>query len=405
MNTRQEAPFKGLEVTHGEANRVQKPLGITTPSGQIARSGQKILVSLVLLTGSLSYIGWFFLGGSSNSPDPPPVLSAADIGYLGGNQHQFTHAGFNNLGQATGGAFIEGTYQAVISNAGTIQPRGTLKGYDGSRSYGLNDRGEAVGSSYKSLFGYWLRPTRACLWKSEGGVVDLGVLPGFKNSRARAINEKGQVVGHSYTPGSEAMDAASHACLWENGIAKDLGVPPGFLQSSALAINNQGQVVGTLVNKQKELRAFLWERGSMKELPGLPGATMTMATAINERGQAVGVSGDKESKHDIHLVRWDKGVIRDLGTISGARMLDPVGINDAAQVAVNASAGWGRQHTYLWEEDKGFSRLRTLLGRRSGYDLMKVLKLNSRGDILVGGRYKGGPMRAFVLSPLNKRPG
>lgn len=82
---------------------------------------------------------------------------------------------------------------------------GTLPGGDGSRAYGINENGQAVGGSYLASS----EDIHAVLWE-DGNIVDLGVLElGAKESQARGINESGHVVGVSQTASGNW-----HATLW-----------------------------------------------------------------------------------------------------------------------------------------------------------------------------------------------
>ena len=324
-----------------------------------------------------------------------------DIGLIGAGAHQFNYAALNDNGEAAGGAGTVGEYHAALDDHGHITDLGVLAHYDAGNVYGINDAGDIAGSCYKHASGYSLRPTHACLWTHDHVLHDLGALPGMRFSRARAVNNSREVVGQSYVPGDETAYKQSHAFLWKNGAMIDLGVLTGFDQSSALGINDRGQVVGSLNRAHGATRGFVWDHGKMSELTPLPGDDTSLATSINAHGSIVGISDDSHLSHDPHLVLWAGGRIRDLCSIAGARQIDPVKINDTGQIVLNASAGWGREYTYLYNPGKGLTRLRELVGTGSGFDLYKVMGLNNKGQILAGGRFRGGPMKTFILTPIH----
>ena len=73
---------------------------------------------------------------------------------------------------------------------------------------------------------------------SGGGPVNLGGLPGATYSIANGINDFGQAVGSSAGPDFE------YAVEWSGGRIINLGGLPGSVDSVASSINNAGQVVG-----------------------------------------------------------------------------------------------------------------------------------------------------------------
>ena len=88
---------------------------------------------------------------------------------------------------------------------------------------------------------------------AQSTMTDLGTLGG-DYSRAYGINARGQVVGSSDTASGE-----DHAFLWEKGTMTDLGTLGGD-HSDANGINARGQVVGYSHTASGEEHAFLWER-------------------------------------------------------------------------------------------------------------------------------------------------
>src|ERR1700689_4871190 len=76
-------------------------------------------------------------------------------------------------------------------------------------------------------------------WRG-GGVVNEGGLPGATVSVANGINDSGQAVGSTAGPDFE------YAVEWRGGHVINLGDLPGFVDSAASSINNVGQVVGMI---------------------------------------------------------------------------------------------------------------------------------------------------------------
>jgi probable HAF family extracellular repeat protein len=88
-------------------------------------------------------------------------------------------------------------------------------------------------------------------------ITDLGTLPGGDSSVAFGINNRGQVVGSSTAASGEFRD---HAFVWENGKMTDLGTLPGAGDSVAFDINDRGQVVGWSTLASDPGHAVLWSR-------------------------------------------------------------------------------------------------------------------------------------------------
>ena len=190
----------------------------------------------------------------------------------------------NSSGQAVGEYSVNsGSTSAFLYSGGTLTDLGKLDGASYSAAYGINDLGQAVGSSD---FRNAQSEAHATLF-SDGQQIDLGVIGGY-NSRARAINDAGQVVGTSTIDSS----GARHAFLFEDGNMHDLGTLGGEY-SEARAINSSGVVVGlSAVTGFYDVSPFIYSAGSMVDLNSLlepsSGWLLTNATSINDLGQIVG---------------------------------------------------------------------------------------------------------------------
>ena len=109
--------------------------------------------------------------------------------------------------------------------------RPTARGGSAS-ALAINDQGNVAGyGGYPS----GLSINRATLWRN-GVPLDLGTLGGA-NSQAFGVNNRGQVVGSSET------STSGQAFLWQRGTMTGLGTLAGG-SSGATDINNRGQVVG-----------------------------------------------------------------------------------------------------------------------------------------------------------------
>jgi probable HAF family extracellular repeat protein len=143
-----------------------------------------------------------------------------------------------------------GRGHAALWYDGELVDLGTLPGHASSAATAVNRRGWVVGVSFESLSG----AADAFLWR-DGTMTK--VTPGLGlSSRAYGINDRGQVVGSS-----DARSAWPHAFVWEDGRYTDLGTLPGHRESGAVAINDSGQIVGwSRENPLAREHAVLWAR-------------------------------------------------------------------------------------------------------------------------------------------------
>ena len=157
----------------------------------------------------------------------------------------------------------------------TVADLGPVNWYDESIA-ATNNRGQVA--SYcrvDSMF-------TACVY-DRGRTNVLGIP---WNSRAYGLNERGDVVGSFITP-----DGVGHPFFHRKGTTIDLGEFCTSDEGAAYAVNNRGQAVGYTVLEGGYLAAALWENGEVYELgqctePPLPGLFLT-ATDINNNGEII----------------------------------------------------------------------------------------------------------------------
>jgi len=196
-------------------------------------------------------------------------------------------------------------FQAVIwgPKAGQIQELSPLPGDTVAMANGINDYGQAVGTSgtcANTVVGGFEIGPHAVIWESNGSVHSLGSLGGTANpgmlgvgTEAWMINNRGVVTGQAVLPGNLTF----HPFLWtrETGML-DLGVLPGDLVGAGLAMNNNNDVVGASVSAPGPAtgnpRAFLWQHGVMMDLNTLIPADSPLylltAFSVNDAGVIAG---------------------------------------------------------------------------------------------------------------------
>jgi probable HAF family extracellular repeat protein len=250
---------------------------------------------------------------------------------LGGNNGQAS--AINNRDQIVG--ISETTVQdsgcaaskpgKIISPAfwekGEVRPLPTVAHDPDGFVQGINDQGQAVGSSGTCTN----IATHAVLWENDTA-FELPNL-GHDGNDAYAINDHGQAVGYvSTTDGSTIV-----ASLWPNGVhsaVTNLGILPGDSAAFATGINNRGEVVGSTFNSVGWSHGFIWRDNVMTDLnkliPGDCNLFIIAASNINERGQISGMatvmSGPGEGKiHAILLTPVDEKIGESVADVARTR--------------------------------------------------------------------------------------
>jgi probable HAF family extracellular repeat protein len=228
---------------------------------------------------------------------------------------------------------------------GQIRQLSLLPGDTVGMALGINDNGQAVGTSgtcANTIVPGLAAGPHAVLWESNGSVHDLGNLGGTVNTGslgagtvAFAINNRDMVAGQSDLPG----DNAFHPFLWtrETGMM-DLGVLPGDLVGAGLNMNNRGEIVGASVSAPGPAsgnpRAFLWREGAMADLNDLipADAPLYLLTAfgINDEGDIIGFGVTGEG--DVH------GFLATPSTEGGGGKGDAVGSKDRVKPVLSDDA-------------------------------------------------------------------
>ena len=227
-------------------------------------------------------------------------------------------------------------------------------GGNNAQAAAINNRGQIVGISETAVQDSSCPPGKTAktiapvLWE-KGEVRTLPTLPGEPDGFVQGINDEGQAVGSSGACGNISM----HAVLWENGTVRqlpDLGVAGG----AAYAINDHGQAVGYLPTADgSTIVASIWHDNGLTTLPILPGDGAAFATGINNRGQVVG-STFKSGEWSHGFIGQD-GVVTDLNTLipqdSNLFIVAASNINERGQISgmamVMSGPDKGKVHAIL----------------------------------------------------------
>jgi len=189
----------------------------------------------------------------------------------------------------------------------------TLGGNNGQAS-AINNRGQIVGISETTV------PDSGCpaskpgkiispvFWE-KGEVRSLPTLASDPDGFVQGINDRGQAVGSSGT----CTNIATHAVLWDNDVAVPLS-DLGHDGSDAYAINDRGQIVGYVSSHDgSTIFAAIWQNDGVTIIPTLPEDSAAFATGINNRGQVVGST--------FNSMGWSHGFISQDGVMTNLNKL------------------------------------------------------------------------------------
>jgi probable HAF family extracellular repeat protein len=164
------------------------------------------------------------------------------------------------------------------------------------------------------------------LWE-KGEARPLPTLVGDQDGFVQGINDQGQAVGSSGT----CTNISIHAVLWENDTAiplKDLGQAG----NAAYAMNDHGQIVGYVSSADgTTIVASIWQNGGVTTIPTLPEDSAAFATGINNRSQVVGST--------FNSIGWSHGFISQDGVMTDLNTLIPGDSNLFIIAASNINAG------------------------------------------------------------------
>jgi probable HAF family extracellular repeat protein len=277
--------------------------------------------------------------------------------YWTNNRGQVVGLAENGILDSTCGAatpFQVLRFEAVMWGPnGKIHELRPLQGDTVGFAFGINDNGEAVGTSglcsNTSLPPANSMGPHALLWEEDGSPIDLGNLGGTAPNVATSINDRGAVVG-----ASQFTDGTIHPFLWTRATGmQDLGLPAGDFVSLAPCcntINNWGQVVGfSFPGPLGSSRAILWQNKVPIDLNTLiPKDSpwyLLDAESINDAGQIVGYGTINGNVHAFiatpcHLDHQDRECGENVEGIS----TEGHKINEGASVLLPANAGGPLQH-------------------------------------------------------------
>lgn len=342
--------------------------------------------------------------------------------------------------------------QASATIQYNITDLGTLDGYDGSRVWSINNKGQVAGEAFNWYSNY---KTQAVLFDTTGGGKNIELeFHSVEGSGALGINNNGQIVGacdnagtagcfypttfdssgsgsiiQSNTEGhsisindsgqivgffGDYFNIAS-AVLFSNDYQNNiqLGSLDGYTKSIAYSINNGGQIVGYAYNNPRDdERAILFDssgQGDNIDLGAL-GGDNSIAAHINNNGQIVGRASTGSEEYELdHAVLFDASNPNnniDLGILAGQDGSVAMCINNNGQIVGQSWEflfGFSDNHTAVLFDPIGSRNnidLNTLIDPTLGWELSGATCINDNGWIVGFGNNPYGEHRAFLLTPV-----
>jgi probable HAF family extracellular repeat protein len=286
------------------------------------------------------------LGGPNSGVDGPNLYGEAAVG------SELSKADPDNEDFCAYGTHLQ--CLGAVWRYGKLTPLRTLPGGRNANAFGINNSGQVVGwsengvrdSSCGKLTPAQVFRFEAVRWEANGEIRELPPLNGDTVAFSFGINDHGQAVGSSGTCATQGLPPANvnglHAVLWEkDGTPVYLGTfgdANNTMSNAASSINDLGQVVGTSQFTDGTVHSFVWTKEThMHSIGTLPGAFATIAgccRTINNRGEIVGFSIDANGST---AFLWKNGQIKDLNTLvpanSPLHLLGAYSINDAGEIA------------------------------------------------------------------------
>ncbi len=230
-----------------------------------------------------------------------------------------------------------------------IQPPGACV----TKAYGVNDRGQVVGSYRAGGYQIGEGTVRHFLWQ-RGRLATFG-LRGIDRSGVEAtvtdVDDRGRLLGSTL----EVASGAGHGFLREPGgrvtwidHPAAAGTVLGGSGTVAAQLTNRGEVVGYYA-AGGTVHGFLRDRRGRFTTIDRPGAKATAVTGINERGQLTGTSstvGPAELFTAPEAFVLDRGAYTSV-KVPGAAATSANAINDRGQVAGAYLDANGTIHGFL----------------------------------------------------------
>jgi uncharacterized membrane protein len=284
------------------------------------------------------------------------------------------------------------------------------------RPMGINDAGQIAGTSYSF---------KAALWTEQNGLREISLPEGFTRSEGIGLNRHGHLIGvaidlkthrrqgFEYADGKLILLSGSQskpfainddgqiagecvlsgrgknaAVVWKGKIAVDLG---GCCGGTAVGLNNHMQAIANIYDEQGRYEAFLWDQAQELRPIGPPNG-YSSALTINDAGHILLES----FPHDILFYADGKFTKLDL---SPKLPSQPRALNNSDVIVGSFGSFADSFHAFIWDKERGFRDLNSLIAPNSGWVLRTANAINSKGEIVGWGDLHGEESLGFLLTP------
>ena len=328
---------KGTNATATDMNRV----GWVAGSSNLVPNGPQ---HSFLWFGAGPLVDLGTLGGPNSGVDGPNLFGEAAVG------SEISKSDPDKEDFCAYGTHLQ--CLGAIWRYGKLTALRTLPGGRNANAFGINNLGQVVGFSENGVRDstcvkatpFQVYRFEAVKWEPNGAIVELPPLKGDTVAFSMGVNDLGQAVGSSGTCATQGLPpnvTGLHAVRWERDGSPTylgtLGDAQNTKFNSANSINLRGEVAGTSQYKDGTVHSFLWTRATgMRDIGTLAGAFATIAPcchSINNRDEIVGFSIGANGPT---AFLWRDKVIADLNSLvpanSPLHLLFAESINDAGEI-------------------------------------------------------------------------
>lgn len=281
--------------------------------------------------------------------------------------------GINYAGEIAGTSYS--FHAALWSKQDGLREIGLPEGFNRSEGIGLNRDGHLVGVAID------LKTNRRQGFKYADGKL---ILLSGSQSKPFAINDDGQIAGECLLSGR----GKTAAVVWKGKAALDLG---GCCGGTAVGLNNHLQAIANIYDEQGRYQAFLWDETQGLQPIGPPNA-YSSALAINDAGHILLESFPRD------FLLYTDGKFTKLA-LSPKQPSQPRALSTSDVIVGSFGSFADSSHAFIWDQERGFRDLNTLIAPNSGWVLRTANAINNKGEIVGWGDLHGKESVGFLLTP------
>jgi uncharacterized membrane protein len=256
---------------------------------------KSVIMAAMTATGGL-------LAARSSANAVAYTFAQIDVPFIGASDT--TIFGINDRGEVVGSyrdaAFqSHGFFRDAASNFAPVDV--PFLNASNTTAYGLNNQGQIVGSyntgAFQNLHGFVLQ-------QGQFHAIDVP-FSGSSNTEAFGINGQGEIVGGYFL--SSMRGGSEHGFLDSSGVFTSLEVPSAEL-TEVNGISNTALIVGSFSDANFNQHGFVLKEGLFQVIDDPSATNGTRAFGVNDLGQIVGDYFTAEFGGRVHGFLLDAGV-------------------------------------------------------------------------------------------------